>query len=320
MSPRQLGIALTSFVLLTACSDSEATGGGGPPGCTPGETQSCSCTDGSEGAQKCASDGKSFGECECAGNLDQCGDGVKDPGEVCDDGNDDDSDGCTRACQPMPFCGDGIVTAPESCDDGGVDSGEGDTCPEDCAPEGGGGGMGGAGGGGEGGMGGGACDPLDTVIFAAIVPNQTSAWTSNGLVGLDAGQDLCNAAALGSHVCRYEELLVAEGKADNLEPVLTNLANGTTLWVHRDTPELVNNVMSPPGPGGRCNDWIYNTNHISDGEYATVGLLGDLTFFLDNDTFYDGVSTAHVLMGQLECNGELRAIPCCNPCIDPPAP
>jgi hypothetical protein len=250
---------------------------------------------------------------------------VKDSGEVCDDGNDDDSDGCTRACQPMPFCGDGIVTAPETCDDGGVDSGEGNTCAEDCEPEGGGGGMGGAGGGGEGGMGGGACDPLDTVIFAAIVPSQPSAWSANGEpLGLDSGNFLCNAAALGSHVCRYEELVVADGKADNLEPVLTNLANGTTLWVHRDTPAMVNNIASPPGAGGRCNDWTYATNHESDGEYATVGMAGSLTFDLDNDTQYvplmpDEMSP-HVLDGALQCGGMMRAIPCCNPCIDPPAP
>ena len=25
-----------------------------------------------------------------------------------------------------------------------------------------------------------------------------------------------------------------------------------------------------PGAGGRCNDWTYTTNHISDGEYVDL--------------------------------------------------
>ncbi len=38
---------------------------------------------------------------------DSCGDGVVDAGEVCDDGNADDLDGCTAACAPAS-CGDGL--------------------------------------------------------------------------------------------------------------------------------------------------------------------------------------------------------------------
>jgi cysteine-rich repeat protein len=34
----------------------------------------------------------------------ECGDGVVDPGEVCDDGNDDENDGCTTSCEIGP-CG-----------------------------------------------------------------------------------------------------------------------------------------------------------------------------------------------------------------------
>ncbi len=69
-------------------------------------------------------DGEVTGAEECddgAGNSDtnpdacrsdcrfaSCGDGVLDAGEECDDGNDDDSDECTRTCEP-----------PASADDGG---------------------------------------------------------------------------------------------------------------------------------------------------------------------------------------------------------
>lgn len=41
-----------------------------------------------------------------------CGDGSLDPGELCDDGNADESDACTSACQP-PRCDDGIVSGDE---------------------------------------------------------------------------------------------------------------------------------------------------------------------------------------------------------------
>ena len=48
----------------------------------------------------------------------RCGDGVVGPGEGCDDGNDDPTDGC-KQCQPAS-CGDGVVQAGERCDDGNL--------------------------------------------------------------------------------------------------------------------------------------------------------------------------------------------------------
>ena len=60
-----------------------------------------------------------------------CGDGVPDPGngEACDDGNTDNTDGCTNFCQ-LPVCGDGFTQAGEACDDGNSDNTDGclDTC------------------------------------------------------------------------------------------------------------------------------------------------------------------------------------------------
>ncbi len=64
-----------------------------------------------------------------------CGNGDPEPGEECDDGNDDPADGC-NACQPTS-CGDGITrtdvtyendTGYEECDDGG----ETENCTADC--------------------------------------------------------------------------------------------------------------------------------------------------------------------------------------------
>ncbi len=60
---------------------------------------------------------------------DTCGDGVLDPGEVCDDGNNSANDYCLPSCQRA--CGDGVVNAVEICDPG-VPAGQEGACPETC--------------------------------------------------------------------------------------------------------------------------------------------------------------------------------------------
>ncbi|MCG8421234.1 MAG: hypothetical protein MJE77_25215, partial [Proteobacteria bacterium] len=53
-------------------------------------------------------------------------------GEVCDDGNSTDGDGCSADCRSNESCGNGIVdlAAGEICDDGNTQSG--DECSSDC--------------------------------------------------------------------------------------------------------------------------------------------------------------------------------------------
>lgn len=76
----------------------------------------------------------------------QCGDGVVDTGEGCDDGNGNDGDGCTAECtiEPgfqctginsvcTPICGDGQRLGTEACDDGNNTNGDG--CAADCTVE-----------------------------------------------------------------------------------------------------------------------------------------------------------------------------------------
>ncbi len=59
-----------------------------------------------------------------------CGNGVIEGGERCDDGNDDDGDGCLSTCE-VAACGDGYVYAGvEECDDG--NNRGGDACTADC--------------------------------------------------------------------------------------------------------------------------------------------------------------------------------------------
>lgn len=62
--------------------------------------------------------------------LADCGDGVTDTGEACDDGNGSDTDACLSSCLDAS-CGDGFVRAGvEACDDGNV--ADTDACLSNC--------------------------------------------------------------------------------------------------------------------------------------------------------------------------------------------
>ncbi len=58
--------------------------------------------------------------------LDDCGNGIKDEGEACDDGNLISGDGCSSDCRSTEVCGNGIVdhSVGEVCD--------GNRCCDDC--------------------------------------------------------------------------------------------------------------------------------------------------------------------------------------------
>ena len=59
-----------------------------------------------------------------------CGDGALDAGEQCDDGNNAANDGCDPNCFFEQTCGNGVVEGLEACDDGNLNNGDGcsDTC------------------------------------------------------------------------------------------------------------------------------------------------------------------------------------------------
>jgi uncharacterized repeat protein (TIGR01451 family) len=62
-----------------------------------------------------------------------CGNGIIESGEECDDGNNDNGDGCSSICEieiPEPICGDGVLDSGEECDDGNSD--DYDLCSNDC--------------------------------------------------------------------------------------------------------------------------------------------------------------------------------------------
>ncbi len=126
-------------------------------------------------------------------------------------------------------------------------------------------------------------------------------WSYGGQIGVAAGNGMC--AAIGAaRVCSLGDLAAAEELGE-----LGSLAAGT-YWVHRVRHHVrVNDAPSAPGPGGRCNDWTTNTNHITNGEFLELG-AGGLTWHFDPDTVYDG-TPAHV-QPVIDCD-DYRAVPCC---------
>jgi cysteine-rich repeat protein len=65
--------------------------------------------------------------------IEQCGDGILDPGaEQCDDGAENSdalADRCRTSCM-RPRCGDGVADREEECDDGNLENG--DSCDSNC--------------------------------------------------------------------------------------------------------------------------------------------------------------------------------------------
>lgn len=58
-----------------------------------------------------------------------CGNGIVEPTEQCDDGNDDNQDGCNVICM-LPMCGNGVLELGEQCDDNLATGSVG--CTTDC--------------------------------------------------------------------------------------------------------------------------------------------------------------------------------------------
>jgi cysteine-rich repeat protein len=70
----------------------------------------------------------------CAWEAPICGNGVLEAGEECDDGNLVAGDGCDPVCQvEPPICGNGILEPGEECDDGNTIAGDG--CDASCRSE-----------------------------------------------------------------------------------------------------------------------------------------------------------------------------------------
>jgi cysteine-rich repeat protein len=111
-------------------SSDDGAGGGGPGG----GTVQAECGNGIvEGDEEC-DDANFDDEDGCDVNCfrqggGECGNGAVEGNEECDDGNDDDTDQCLTGCLAA-YCGDGFVKSDEECDDGNGE--DGDACSNDC--------------------------------------------------------------------------------------------------------------------------------------------------------------------------------------------
>jgi cysteine-rich repeat protein len=70
--------------------------------------------------------------CSAACLAERCGDGIVQRGESCDDGNSRAGDGCGTTCS-IELCGNGVLEGAEQCDDANLTSGDG--CGEQCQIE-----------------------------------------------------------------------------------------------------------------------------------------------------------------------------------------
>lgn len=103
-----------------AGEDADGTGGTRPSGGRAGTKNSSSAGEGQGGG----------------GDEALCGDGVRQRGEGCDDGNVRNHDGCSDECaiEPTePACGDQLLSGGEECDDGNLQAGDG--CDARCRKE-----------------------------------------------------------------------------------------------------------------------------------------------------------------------------------------
>ena len=154
-----------------------------------------------------------------------CGNGVREPGEVCDDGNADAGDGCSPACafvdnlvdgsdcsaigdlecasgvcdsnetpdtcEAANTCGNGALEAGESCDDGNSTGGDGcsSTCFVDSIADGGD-----CSSGGDASCSSGVCDRSET-------PDRCEAANTCGNAAVEAGEDCDDGNLVGNDGC-----------------------------------------------------------------------------------------------------------------------
>lgn len=272
---------------MAACGSANGTSnsggsGGGSSGCTPGKTEACACVGGTMGVQACNEDGRSFGACDCGTTTSSSGTG----------GSSSSSSGS------MGTCGDGMIQPSDHCDNASSEF----YCKQDCmnATTSSSSSSSSSG------------DPCaGHVYYAGKFDGAPSVWANlpgaGGVTGLDAGNNQCKALNIGAdHVCDYEEILKAEQQGE-----LANIPKGTTAWVQRTTTAMVNGQPSVADAGGRCNNWTYATNHISDGEYVSFDQAGLPSYHLDNDTTFTGVAADGHAGPGLDCGGVMRSIFCC---------
>jgi cysteine-rich repeat protein len=93
------------------------------------------CGNGSpDPGEDCDDGNQNYGDgCRPDCTVERCGDMLKDVNELCDDGNTESGDGCRSDCQGKEECGDSFPDEGELCDDGNLINGDG--CRSNCTIE-----------------------------------------------------------------------------------------------------------------------------------------------------------------------------------------
>lgn len=145
---RALPLSAVATFLVYACAN-PASSGGGPgdgDGNGDGDAMGGDSSSGETGGSGSDIDLPNGGSNQSSAS---CGDGALDPDEACDDGNEENGDGCRDSClalepgftcptpgelcQPFAKCGDGLTTGSETCDDFNREPGDG--CSLSCLIE-----------------------------------------------------------------------------------------------------------------------------------------------------------------------------------------
>jgi cysteine-rich repeat protein len=118
----------------TGCSNETCDGSDlGDTACEVCRENCTCCGDGNPDAGEQCDDGNNNNADGCRNTcvLPECGDGIQDAGEECDDGNNIDTDGCRNNCM-LPDCGDGVLDPGESCDGTLFGDNACESCRSDC--------------------------------------------------------------------------------------------------------------------------------------------------------------------------------------------
>ena len=197
-----------------------------------------------------------------------CGNGVVTMGETCDDGNAVDGDGCDANCTPTA-CGNGVITAPETCDDSNLTDGDG--CDSNCTVTACGNGVVTAGE---------ACDDGNGASGDGCDSNCTATACGNAVItagelcddGNTSSGDGCSGDCLSDESCGNGIVDVAEQCDDG------NLTNG-------DGCE--SNCTTTPPPS--CGDGTVNPGEACD-DGNTVGGDGCSANCLSDETCGNGIA------------------------------
>jgi len=124
------GAGLLTVLLLAGCLDAHSSRCSDGRVCAPGTScvvgldqcvtseQLAACSREADGS-RCVTAAIAIGICAHGACISSgCGNGVTEPGEACDDGNQVSGDGCSADCKSTEVCGNGIADRGEQCDCG----------------------------------------------------------------------------------------------------------------------------------------------------------------------------------------------------------